>query len=133
MLFGLYNEVNGGRGDWSHSNFYRQHPDWFLPPYYLVDMTNPQAGEFVHQQIGHMVRDYKIDLFRLDYNPGYDCDMGQHLREGIPENDYWRYYDNTYRLFEEVKPSGMSSNRSRPGRQERGSQPPTLRGRNGRC
>jgi len=103
MLFGLYNEVVGGRGDWSHSKFYKQHPDWFIPPYYLVDMTNSAAVEFVHQQIRHMIQDYKIDLFRLDYNPGYDYEMGQHVRDGIPENDYWRYYDNTYRLFEEVK------------------------------
>ncbi|MFS8082692.1 MAG: glycoside hydrolase family 36 protein, partial [Ginsengibacter sp.] len=103
MLFGLYNEVQGGRGDWSHSAMYKEHPDWFIPPYSLIDMTNPQAVNFVHKQIRKMVRDYKIDLFRLDYNPGYDFGMGQHMRDGLVENDYWRYYDATYRLFEQVK------------------------------
>ncbi|MGH9502386.1 MAG: alpha-galactosidase [Terriglobales bacterium] len=103
MLFGLYNEVEGGRGDWTHSVMYRQHPDWFIPPYALVDMTNPDAVAFVHQQIKRMVEDYKVDLFRLDYNPGFDYEMGQHTREGIAENDYWRQYEATYKLFEQVK------------------------------
>lgn len=103
MLFGLYNEVQGGRGDWSHSAMYKQHPDWFIPPYSLIDMTNPEAVEFVHEQIREMVRDDKVDLFRLDYNPGYDYGMGQHFRGGLAENDYWRYYEATYRLFEQVK------------------------------
>jgi alpha-galactosidase len=103
MLFGLYNEVTGGRGDWTHGNIYKQHPEWFVPPYALVDMTNPQAVEYLYQQIKKMVEDYKVDLFRLDYNPGFDYEMNQHTREGIPENDYWRYYENTYKLFERVK------------------------------
>ncbi len=103
MLFGLYNEVVGGRGDWTHGAIYRQHPDWFIPPYALIDMTNPDAVAFVHQQIKKMVVDFKVDLFRLDYNPGFDYEMGQHIREGIAENDYWRQYEATYRLFEEVK------------------------------
>lgn len=103
MLFGLYNEVLGGRGDWTHSAMYKQHPDWFIPPYALVDMTNPEAVAYVHQQIRRMVQDYKIDLFRLDYNPGFDYEMGQHNRDGLSENDYWRYYQAIYRLFEQVK------------------------------
>lgn len=103
MLFGLYNEVTGGRGDWTHSTMYQQHPDWFIAPYALVDMTNPQAVAYLHQQIRKMVKDYNIDLFRLDYNPGFDYEMGQHNRDGLPENDYWRYYQATYHLFEEVK------------------------------
>ena len=103
MLFGLYNEVQGGRGDWTHSTMYQQHPDWFLPPYALIDMTNPEAVNFIHEQIRKMVRDDKIDLFRLDYNPGFDYGLGQHTRSGIQENDYWRYYEATYKLFEQVK------------------------------
>jgi alpha-galactosidase len=103
MLFGLYNEVQGGRGDWTHSAMYKQHPDWFIPPYALIDMTNPEAVDFVHQQIRKMVQDYKVDLFRLDYNPGFDFGMSQHTRNGLAENDYWRYYEATYRLFEQVK------------------------------
>jgi alpha-galactosidase len=103
MLFGLYNEVVGGRGDWTHGSIYKQHPEWFTPPYALVDMTNPQAVDYIHQQIKKMVEDYSVDLFRLDYNPGFDYEMGQHSRDGIAENDYWRYYEATYKLFEQVK------------------------------
>ena len=66
-------------------------------------MTNPEAVNFIHEQIRSMVRDDKIDLFRLDYNPGFDYGLGQHIRSGISENDYWRYYEATYKLFEEVK------------------------------
>ena len=96
-------KFTGGRGDWTLGAIYKQHPEWFIPPYALVDMTNSEAVDFLHQQIKRMVEDYKIDLFRLDYNPGFDYEMGQHLRQGIAENDYWRYYEGTYRLFQQVK------------------------------
>ncbi len=103
MLFGLYNEVTGGRGNWTHGAIYREHPEWFIPPYALVDMTNPQAVEYLYQHIKKMVDLYKVDLFRLDYNQGFDYEMGDRSREGIPENAYWRYYQATYQLFERVK------------------------------
>lgn len=103
MLFGLYNEVQGGRGDWTHSRMYKVHPDWFIPPYALIDMTNPAAVNFIHDQIRSMVKDDKIDLFRLDYNPGFDYGMGHHMRDGLEENDVWRYEQATYRLFEQIK------------------------------
>ena len=103
MLFGLYNEVTGGRGDWTYSNMYKQHPDWFLWPYALVDLTNPAAVEFVERQSEEMIERYKVDLFRLDYNPGFDGEMGQKARDGFEENLYWRYYEASYRMFERLK------------------------------
>jgi alpha-galactosidase len=103
MLFGLYNEVQGGRGDWTHSKMYKDHPDWFIPPYALIDMTNPEAVAFMHDQIRAMVKEDKIDLFRLDYNPGFDYGMSHHMRQGLEENDVWRYEQATYQLFEQVK------------------------------
>lgn len=103
MLFGLYNEVTGGRGDWTHSQMYKEHPDWFIPPYALVDLTKPAAAAFVEHQIEQMIDRYKIDLFRLDYNPGFDGEMAQTFRDGIEENDYWRYYQTTYRIFADIK------------------------------
>lgn len=103
MLFGLYNEVTGAGGDWTHSKMYKEHPDWFIPPYALVDLTKPAAAAYVKHQIEEMIDRYKIDLFRLDYNPGFDGEMAQTRREGIEENDYWRYYQTTYRIFEEIK------------------------------
>jgi alpha-galactosidase len=103
MLFGLYNEVTGGRGDWTHGEIYKRHPDWFLPPYALIDLTKPAAADFVERQSEEMIDRYKVDLFRLDYNPGFDGEMGQSTRDGIDENLYWRYYENTYRIFERLK------------------------------
>ncbi len=103
MLFGLYNEVQGGRGDWTHSQVYKEHPDWFIPPYALLDLTKPAPAAYVESESEKQIERYKLDLFRLDYNPGFDYEMAQTDREGIPENDYWRYYQVFYKMFEKVK------------------------------
>lgn len=103
MLFGLYNEVTGGRGGWKRCAVCKAHPDWFLKPYQLLDLTNPAVAAYVKSEIEKMIERYHLDLFRLDYNPGFDDGMGYVMRDGIKENDYWRYYDATYKIFEQIK------------------------------
>jgi alpha-galactosidase len=103
MLFGLYNEVEGGRGDWTHSRLYKEHPDWFIAPYALIDLTKPDAAAYVEAESERQIDKYKLDLFRLDYNPGFDYEMAQTDRDGIPENDYWRYYQVFYKMFERIR------------------------------
>lgn len=53
----------------------KEHPDWF--PEYIkgnhissgfLDFSNPEAVSWVEQQVIHVISDYKLDLFRVDYN-----------------------------------------------------------------
>ena len=47
---------------------YRAHPDWFWGK--VVNMTVPAAAAWVEAEDSRMIEEYKLDMFRLDYNPG---------------------------------------------------------------
>ncbi len=52
----------------------KEHPDWF--PEYIngnhascfLDYSNPDAVKWAEEQAAHVISDYKLDLFRIDYN-----------------------------------------------------------------
>lgn len=50
------------------------HPDWFpnridgKQAEFFLDFSNPQVVEWVEAQIAHVISDYKLDMFRVDYN-----------------------------------------------------------------
>ncbi|MDE3100211.1 MAG: alpha-galactosidase, partial [Verrucomicrobiota bacterium] len=50
MLFGLYAEPEGGRGDWSQTQAFKEHTDWFVLPGYLLNLENPEAAAYMEQQ-----------------------------------------------------------------------------------
>ena len=35
-----------------------------------LDLTNPQAAHFVEESVLRVVRDFKVDIFKIDYNTG---------------------------------------------------------------
>lgn len=103
MLFGLYAEVEGARGDWTRCSWCKQHPDWFFPNFKnIVDLTKPEAAAHVEAQLSRMVQDYKLDLYRHDYNTPFTGELGQHEHNGIEENAYWRYYEAWYGILEHI-------------------------------
>src|SRR5207237_6639169 len=67
LLFGLYAEVEGARGDWTHCTWCKEHPDWFFPNYKnILDLTKPEVAAHVESQLCRMIQDYKLDLYRHD-------------------------------------------------------------------
>ena len=103
MLFGLYAEVEGARGDWTQCQFCKAHPDWFLPNYKnILDLTKPEVAAHVESQLSRMIVDYKLDLYRHDYNTPFTGELGQKQRDGIEENLYWRYYEAWYGILERI-------------------------------
>ena len=103
MLFGLYAEVEGARGDWSKCSWCKEHPDWFLPNFNnILDLTKPEVVAHVEGQLSHMIERYKLDLFREDYNKPITGELGQNVRDGLTENDFWRYYEAWYAMIDRI-------------------------------
>jgi alpha-galactosidase len=101
LRFGLYVEAEGGRGNIGESQIAREHPDWFGPRN-ILDLTIPAAASWMEAEICRLIERYQLDLYRLDYNPGFTHDGPATLRHGIPESNYWRYYEAFYDLYERL-------------------------------
>ncbi len=101
MLFGLYVETEGGRGNVEESQVAKQHPDW-IGPKKVINVSNPEAAEYVESEIQKVIEDYDIDLYRIDFNPGV-FEFPTTIRDGFPENNSWRYYENLYGIYERVR------------------------------
>lgn len=103
MLFGLYCEIEMAS---TASTVGRQHPEWidWYPPFSLLNLALPDAAAHVESELRRMVRDYRLDLFRLDFNvPAGDTQEGKSFaRHGIEENNIWRYYEGFHGVFDRV-------------------------------
>lgn len=111
MLFGIYTETEGGRGNVNQSRVYKEHPDW-IGPSDIINLSIPEAAQWVESEICKMIEDFALDLYRLDYNPsdrsggGFDKDpiikLNSHKRNGFLENDNWRYYEAFFDTYQRV-------------------------------
>ncbi len=101
MLFGLYVETEGGRGNVEQSQVAREHPDW-IGPNKVIDLANPEAAKWVESEICKVIETYELDLYRVDFNPGV-FEFPTTFREGFPENNSWRYYETLYGIYERVR------------------------------
>lgn len=107
LLFGLYVEIervntwNSGT-DISTSKVAREHPDW-VGPRAILNLTKPEVAAYVESELTRIIEQYKLDLYRLDYNPfgTYEGPSTEH--SGFTENNYWRYYEAFYGLFERIR------------------------------
>jgi alpha-galactosidase len=105
MLFGIYSTFEGGQDDWTACSWCKQHPDWFLPNYKsknMLDLTNPAVVAHLEAQLSRMIEDFKLDLYRHDFNNPFLGELGEKQREGFQENDYWRYYEGWYGILERI-------------------------------
>ena len=105
LLFGLWLELER-LGDASKAK--KEHPEWIARRYdgqdnVLLDMTNPEAVAWAEGELTRVIEEYKVDLFRLDFNThisGWLCSTD---KDGIPENTYIRYYQNTNAMYNRLK------------------------------
>jgi alpha-galactosidase len=108
MLFGLWMEPETmGSG----SQLYKEHPDWALKTDngrelgtfgYGLDLANPAAARYVEDVVMHVIRDFKLDFYKTDYNIT-TYEGGQSLREGYAEHESWRHFETLYRLYDRVR------------------------------
>jgi alpha-galactosidase len=102
MLFGLYLEAEGGRCDHRASKIGREHPEWF-GPHDVLNLTIPEAAAWMESEIVRLIEAYGLDLYRLDYNPGFTYDGPFTARDGLAECNYWRYYEAFYAIYERLR------------------------------
>lgn len=85
------------------------HPEWFQTRYLqgtdsqVIDMTNPEAPAWVKSQIEKLINEYGIDLFRLDFNVGYEVSICKNDRGSVAECNYLRYYTALYNMFASLR------------------------------
>ncbi len=107
LLFGLYVEIervnawNVGN-DAGSSKVAREHPDW-IGPKAVLNLTKPEVAAYVESELSRIIERYKLDLYRLDYNPMPTNEGPSTKREGFDENNYWRYYEAFYGLMERIR------------------------------
>ncbi|MBI4585310.1 MAG: alpha-galactosidase [Planctomycetes bacterium] len=99
MLFGLYVETEGGRGNVEASRIAQEHPDW-IGPSKIINLNIPEAAAYVEAEISRVIEAYDLDLYRLDYNPGFQ--FTETPRDGFMENNCWRYYEAFYGIYERL-------------------------------
>lgn len=102
MGFGLYIEPEGGRGNVRESRMAREHPAW-LGPKYQFNLGIPECAAWVKSECVRLIEQYDLDLLRIDYNPEVVWNSIHTVQQGLPENNYWRYYENFYRIFNELR------------------------------
>ena len=101
LLFGLYFEVEGGRGNWRESRIYKEHPEWFGPQD-VLRFDKPEVVEYIENLLIDNIEKYDLDLYRHDFIPGYTNEWMSQPVAGFTENAYWRYYDNYYAMWERI-------------------------------
>ena len=71
------------------------------PAAYMADLNDSETYEWVKKQVRYVLDTYQLDYYRLD--SGVYATEAVHEYCGLMENAAWRYYDNLYRLFRELR------------------------------
>jgi alpha-galactosidase len=90
MMFGLYAEPEGGRGDWSTTAAFRDHPDWFAGK--ILNLSIPAAAAYMEHEWRSILNRYELDLYRHDINVVGQGENTVTVRNGFQESDYFRHY-----------------------------------------
>jgi alpha-galactosidase len=106
MRFGLWIEAEAVT---STSRLYKDHPDWVLTTddgrkvgNLALNLGKPKVAQYVEDSIVRVIRDFKLDFFKLDYNMSV-LENGQNPRDGFAEGEWWRHMETIHRIFDRVR------------------------------
>jgi alpha-galactosidase len=106
MLFGLWVEIESVG---AAAKLRRDHPDWILTRNgepvangRLLDFANPEVAAWAEGEIARIIKQYDLDIFRLDYNSTPE-EGGNRLRDGFLENTQWRHVEAIYAMFDHLR------------------------------
>jgi alpha-galactosidase len=107
MLWGLWMDAERiGK----NSAVAQAHPDWVGAAYDgekrlgdVLDLTNPDAANWMEEQIVRVIEQHECDFFRLDYNVSNMREGIHTVRDGFVENGYWRYYEALYAVYDRLR------------------------------
>ena len=107
MKFGLWMEPEAIG---AKSKLLQEHPEWAatrdgeaITGGRLLDLGNAEAQSWMESEILRLIREYKIDVFKVDYNNHHINEGGTLIRDGFVENSMWRYVETIHRAFEKVR------------------------------
>jgi len=107
MLWGLWMDAERIAAD---SQVRQQHPEWVASAYDgqrrhgdILDLTNPDAAQWMEDAICRVIADYHLDFFRLDHNVAWMAMGAKQVRDGFVENGHWRYYEALYAIYDRVR------------------------------
>jgi alpha-galactosidase len=106
MKFGLWVEIEAAG---VKTDLKKNHPDWLLKrdgqPIVggrALDITNPEVMKFEKESVERLVRDLKLDMYRIDHNHCLTPAPNRQYK-GFTEDLLWRYYDNFYKMFDGLR------------------------------
>jgi len=109
LLFGVYAEVEGGRGHWEATRAWAEHNDWFLarnPDYpwrNFINLARPDAAAYAEAELDGIIESLKLDIYRHDQNGCFGGEGSVTPRDGFNENDYWRYYQAWHAILDRTR------------------------------
>jgi alpha-galactosidase len=106
LLFGLWVEIESIG---ANSTLLQEHPDWVLTRNgepigkgRHLDVANPVVAAWMEAELVRIIAQYKLDLFRLDYNTLIH-EGGNRPRDGFIENTIWRHVEAIWGIFERLR------------------------------
>ncbi len=107
LLFGMWMDAERIGPE---SRCWQEHSDWLATDYNgrknaagLLNLADPQVAAWMEEQIVFLIENYQIDMFRLDYNVGFQSGIACNERDGFLENTFSRYYENVYALYRRLR------------------------------
>lgn len=106
MKFGLWIEIEAAG---ANTDLKKKHPDWLMTrdgqPVSggrALDITRPEVMKFEKESIERLIHDLKLDMYRIDHNHRF-TPSGNRQYKGFTEDLTWRYYDNFYKMLDELR------------------------------
>ncbi len=107
MKFGLWVDIESAG---KLSGLHEAHPEWFSvntfgeeSPKYL-DMSIPEVAQWAESELERIIRDYELDLLRVDHNVDYTEYFGIRENEAeMPECVSIRHINAVYRMYKNLK------------------------------
>jgi alpha-galactosidase len=104
LLFGLWHEAETVS---DKAELKKKHPEWLLTTdkgrqvAEGLDLANPEAAKFLEESVIRIVREHKLDFYKLDYNIS-PAEGGQTVADGYAESEYWRHFEVLNRAYDRV-------------------------------
>jgi alpha-galactosidase len=110
VLFGLWHEAEAIA---KKSRLAAEHADWLLKTDAgrecgeTLNLANPDAAHFFEDTVQRLVREHKLDFYKLDYNVDVR-EGGQTLQDGFAESEFWRHHEVIRRTYERARQENPS-------------------------
>ncbi len=105
LLFGLWHEAEAIS---RKARIFQAHPEWMISTDQgrhcaeTLDLANPEAAKYFEASILKIVKGFKLDFYKLDYNIQVG-EGGQTLRDGYAESEFWRHSETVHRVYDRVR------------------------------